>query len=310
MQFTKLVLGVLLAGLGAILLAGHLGFLPAGMGGWLLHYWPVLLVVIGLALLANALNNGLLGWISTLLVIGILAYAAWWAYHHGASAPPSYAKVYDLSRPRVQALTLRARVFGGSLVVGSKSGPRAAKTLDITASGMGGVGHEEGTVPRFLSSGGAAILTWPPSGTHVYQAPLGGDLRVTAPEGLGVRLEAKSLFSEVRADLSHLRPERLDIQAICSGVNVVATGSARPSVIRIHGVMSRVDIRIPPSSPVRIEFLSPLSFRSLPEDFVEQVTGRPKVKVWTSEGSGPPLRIRVESPLIHLRVRREAVRAL
>jgi len=309
-KFTKLVLGVLLAGVGAILLAGHLGFLPAGMGGWLFHYWPILLIAIGLALLANAVNNGLLGWISTILVIGILAYAAWWAYHHGASTPPSYAKVYDLARPRVEAVTLRARVFGGSLVVASKSGPRAARTLDLTASGVGGMGHEEGTAPSFHSSGGAAILDWPPGKPHVYQAPLGGDLRVVAPERMRIRLEAKSLFSEVRTDFSRLRPERFDVEAYGSSVRITATGATSPTLLRVRGTLSNVDLRIPPSGPVRIEFSSALSFRSLPEDFVERKGAHAKVKVWTSDGNGPLLRIRVEGPLIHLRIRREAVRAI
>jgi len=306
-QFTKLVLGVLLAGFGAILLAGHLGFLPAGVGGWILHYWPILLIAVGLALLANAVNNGLLGWISAILVLGLLGYAAWWAYHHGASAQPYVATKLDLSRPPAEALTLRARVMGGSLVVNSKRAAHSPRSVDLIVSGVAVAKDAE---PRFVSSGGAAILDWPAAGSHVYQAPLGGELRATLPDGFRIRLEAKSLFSEVRADFSRLRPERCDIEAICSGVRVIATGSAHPSLIRVHGALASVDLRIPPSGPVRIEFLSPLSFRSLPEDFAEQVAGRSKVKVWTSEGSGPPLRIRVESPFIHLRVRREAVRAL
>jgi hypothetical protein len=304
--FTKLIFGVMLAGLGVVLLAGHLGYLPAGTTGFLAHYWPALLVVIGLALLANAMKSPILGWITTLLVIGALGFGAWWVYHHGASSKPSFTRALDLSRPRAETLTLRARVFGGSLVLGSRPSARGTRAVEVSASGVAG---EERAEPLLVTAAGTAVLEWPARESRVYLAPLGGDLRVLAPEQIRVRLEAKSLFSEVRADFTRLRPERCDIEAICSWVRVLAP-AARPSLVRIRGTLANVELRIPTNCPVRLEFIAPLTFRSLPEDFLEHVGGRSKTKIWTSDGAVPRLLIRVEGPLIHLRVRREALRAV
>jgi len=271
------------------------------------HYWPVLLIAVGVALLANSLRSVLLGWVATILVIGALGFGAWWAYHHGTSTKPSYTKTLDLGRPRAETLTIRARVFGGSLEVESKPGANGKRTLELFAEGVGG---EAGADPHFISAAGAAILDWPSGGSHVYQAPIGGDLRISAPEQLRIRLEAKSLFSGVRADFGRLRPERCEVEAIGSAVRILAPGPSRPALVRIRGTLSNVDLLIPSSCPVRLEFLAPLTFRSIPEDFTEHLGGRSKTKIWTSEGSGPLLLIRVEGPLIHLRVRREPVRAL
>jgi hypothetical protein len=305
--FGKLVLGVFVAGLGIVLLAGNLGYIPAGTGGWFFHYWPVLLVGFGLALLANSLRSALLGWVATFLIIGALALAAWWAYHHGASSPAYYSQSIDLKRSRTETLTLRARVFGGALALGSKVPAANARTLDLIAQGAG---DRDKASPRFVSSGGAGILDWPATGTKVYEAPLGADLKVLAPEHLRLRFEAKILASDVRADLSGLRPERCDIEAIASNVHIVAIGATRPTIIRLRGSFSIYEIKIPASCPVRLEFSAPLAFRSLPEDFVEHRNGRSPIHVWTADGTGPVVRILVDGPLVHVRVRREPLKAI
>lgn len=303
MAFTKLVLGVLLAGVGIILLAGHLGYLPSGSGGWLLQYWPLLLVAIGLALLASALRNPLFGWIATILVIAALAFGAWWVRQHGASSPPQATRTFDLARPRAETLTVRARVFGGSLAVESNAAARSGR-LDVITTGA------DDEDPAFTSSGGAAILDWPDENARVYQAPLGGNLRVLVPPRFRVRLVAKSLFSKVSAGLARLRPERCELEAVASSIGIDATGPVRPSLVQVKGTLSNVDLALPSSCPVRLEFTAPLTFRSLPEDFMEHATGRSKTKIWTSDGSGPAVLVRIEGPLIHLRVRREPVKAL
>jgi len=299
----KLVLGVLLVGLGVVLLAGRLGYLPSDLT-WMFRWWPALLVILGLALLAGALRNPLLGWLATLAVIAALAFGVWWAHRHGGAAPTrEVAKTFDLNRPRAETLTLRARVFGGSIQV-EPNAPARARHLDLITTGT-----ESGSA-EFTSSGGAAILDWPDEDARVYQAPIGGNLRVLVPERTGIRLLAKSLFARVRASFPRLKPELCEVNAIASSVQIDATGPARPSLVRIAGTLSNVELWLPANCPARLEFLSPLSLRSVPDDFTEHVGGRSRTKIWTSEGSGPPVLVRVEGPFVHLKVRREPVRAL
>ena len=302
MGFTKLVFGVLLAGLGVILLAGHLGYLPSGTAGWMLQYWPVLLVLIGLALLASSLRNVLLGWIATILVIGALAFGAWWVHQHGTGTSHEATRTYDLARPAAATLTVRARVFGGAMTIEPNAAARTHQ-VDVVSTGA------NAGDAAFTSSGGAAILDWPDENSRVYQAPLGGGARVLVPAKTRVRLLLKSLFAQVRAELARLRPERCEVDAIGSFVRIDASG-ARPTQVRISGTLANVELFLPANCPARLEFTTPLSFRSVPDDFVEHAMGNSKTKVWTSDGSGPSVLVRVEGPLIHLKVRREPVRAL
>src|SRR3546814_13206841 len=64
----------------------------------LLQYWPVLLVAIGLAFLANAIESPFLGWVAVIAIIGGLAYGAWWAHEHGAPSRPTVETLFNLDR--------------------------------------------------------------------------------------------------------------------------------------------------------------------------------------------------------------------
>ncbi|MGE5176362.1 MAG: LiaI-LiaF-like domain-containing protein [Hyphomicrobiales bacterium] len=306
MGFAKLALGVLLVGVGAILLAGHLGFLPSGSGSWLLQYWPILLVAIGLALLANAIKNAVLGWIATIVVVAALGFGAWWAYHHATPSRPAAVTSFDLDRPRVETLTLRARAFGGAIDVDAGAPGDATRRLELTVRGAGGSPDAH----RYRASNGAALLDWPAAGTHSYQAPIGADVAVHAPARIGLRLETKSLFSSVRADLARLRPERCDFDAKVSNVRVDAAGAARPTSIRLRGFLSRAEILLPANAPVRLVVHAPLTWTSVPDDFLGHAPGRSHDQIWTADGAGRVITIDVEAPLTYLRVKRAPQSAL
>ena len=86
MGFGKLAFGFVLVGMGALLLGAALGYLPHGVWPWLARFWPVLLVGFGLALLANALKNALLG-VMLYLMLAIGLFLNW---------PPSWLLLMTL----------------------------------------------------------------------------------------------------------------------------------------------------------------------------------------------------------------------
>ena len=79
------MIGAILVGLGGVLLASQLGYLPTGVMPWFLQFWPALLVLFGLALLANAMKNVFLGWLTAILAIGAIAFGGWWLAHNKAA---------------------------------------------------------------------------------------------------------------------------------------------------------------------------------------------------------------------------------
>lgn len=306
MSFGKLLFGVLLVGVGGILLASHLGYVPAGTGSWLLHYWPVLLIAIGLAFLANAIKNPFLGWIAVLVIIGGLAVGAWWAHENGAPSAKAVETSYDMDRPRVESLTLRTRVLGGAFTLAEGG---AARRLRVRVEGASDKAEE---AARYTPTKGGALLAWPTRGTHVYDAPPGANVIVRAPDRTPVRVESKSLFSSARVDLSKLRSDRCTFDAVASTVRLDLRGPSRPATVHVKGFLSTVEVLLPASGPVRIDFTSRLTTRSLPDDFLEHATGleRSQTKIWTSEGAGAPLRIVIEGPFLYLKVTREAAKAV
>ncbi len=308
MAFGKLVLGIIMVGLGGLLLAAPLGFLPPGVWPWLLKYWPLLLLSLGLALLANGLKNVVLGVFAAALVVGSLVFAAFWISQHTHAAKTSHESAFDLGKPAVSAITLRGGTLGGSLTLGASTDGKR-RQLQVSVRGVPG---EEDAAPRWSASGGAGVLVWPGRSGIDLSGAVGGQVTVLAPPRTPVRCDWKSYLSSARADLTRLKPERCDFQAIGSTVKVSVGEAARPSRIVVHGFCSSVEIKLPADCPLRIDFTSLLNMRSFPEDFLEHVSGRsgPKATYWSADGTGRPIQIRIEGPFMRLRVTREPVKAV
>ena len=306
MSYGKLLFGVLLVGGGGILLASHLGYVPAGTTAWLLQYWPVLLIAIGLAFLANAIQNPFLGWVAVLVILAGLGWGAWWAHEHGAPSAPALETSYDLDRPLVESLTLRTRTLAGALTL-EDGGPARRLRVEVQ-----GTNDKMDASARYVPTKGGALLEWPPRGEHAYEAPLGVQVHVRAPDRMPVRVESKALFSSARVNLSRLRSDRCTFDAVASNVRLDLRGPSRPASVHVSGCLSAMELLLPASGPVRIEFTSRLTTRSLPEDFAEHARGRSRGKtmIWTSEGSGAPLLIRIDGMFMYLKVTREAAKAV
>jgi len=304
--FGKLVFGIILVGVGALLLAAPLGYLPAGVWPWLLKFWPFLLLGLGLALLANSLKNVVLGVFAAALVVGSLVFGAFWISKHTEAAKLVHESTIDLRKPRVHAVTLQGRTLGGSFTIATE--PDDKGWLRVSVQGVPG---EENAAARWVASQGAGLLQWPARSGLDETATVGGRIDVRTPARTTVRCDWKSYLSSANADMTRLRPERCDFDAVGSSIRL-SIGAARPSRIRIQGFLSNTEIKLPADCPVRIEFSSLLSARSLPDDFLEHVSGRsgPKATYWTADGSGKPLLIRIEGPFMRLRVTREPLKAI
>jgi len=306
MRFGKVVIGIVLAGLGALLLAQTLGYLPAGVWPWLIKFWPYVLLALGFALLANALKNVVIGVIAVALVIACVVFGALWISLYSKTTRTEHMTSIDLERPPVRAVTVQARAIAGSLTVSAD--PNARHAIVLNAHGVAG---EEFAAHRWNASQGSGLLIWPARFRITEPGLVGGTFRVRAPPRTAIRLGLTSYFASTNADLRDLRPEQCDVRAVGSSVRMLV-GPDRPPRIRIHGSLSNIEIRLPANCPARIECTSPLVLRSLPDDFVEHATSSPRGKVtsWTADGPGRPVSIAIEGPFMRVRVVREPVKAL
>src|SRR5262249_11838355 len=119
MSSGKLVFGILLVGIGAILLAGNQGWLPSGSWSWLVHFWPILLVIFGVILLASVARHYVIGLLSAVLVIGAFVFGGWWITHHVRKGKPVPVEWIALGPHAPHTIILRGRMVCGSLTVGA-----------------------------------------------------------------------------------------------------------------------------------------------------------------------------------------------
>ena len=307
MGFLKLLFGALLVGIGGILLGTTFGVISKDVWPSLLQYWPLLLVAVGVALLAHAIKNIVLGWLSAILVIAGLLLGAWWFTTHQPKGSGVAARI-DLARPPVESLTLRAQTLLGRFEFRGED-----------AEG-GGLRVEALHVPEKMRdargwrvAGRAGILEWPRTRGAGGLPPIGGELRVSAPERFPVRLELKAHLSTAEVDLRTLRAERSTFELMGSSIRVLASEQGQPQRIRVRGMLSNVRLRLPANAPVRVVYSSWFGLRSMPQDFIEHLTGRSRDathrdRIFVSEGRGGSILVEINGPLLRVVIDRAPVK--
>jgi len=313
-SFGRLLVGAVLVGIGGILLASQLGYLPAGVMPWFLQFWPALLVLFGLALLANAMKNLFLGWLTAILALAAIAFGGWYLAHNKAAAGTAHLTRNSLARPAVETVTIRATTFGGRLAIGATPGGAGAardsaaranaRSFDVSIRGV----SEKDARYAWNVAGRTAEFIWPVHALVPNTAPFGAELTLQTPERTPIRIHTETVLSGADIDLTRLRPESCELGVMSGGVRL-HVGSSSPQKIRIRGMLGAAEVDLPASGPVRVEFLSPFTARSLPDDFLEHVGGRGKAKIWVSEGKGVPLLIEVDGALLYVKIKRAPVRA-
>ncbi|HEY6572994.1 MAG TPA: hypothetical protein VI198_06705, partial [Candidatus Eisenbacteria bacterium] len=244
--------------------------------------------------------------------IGAIAFGGWWLAHNKAAAGTAHVARHPLDRPPVEALTIRARTFGGrlSLAATGAGGARdsvskaGARTFEAAIRGV----SEKDAEHTWSVGGRTGEFVWPRRVLIPNTAPFGAELELHAPERTPVRLKTETILSGADLDVTKLRPESIDAGVMSGGVRL-RIGASAPEKITIRGALGAAEILLPATGPVRVEFLSPLTARSLPEDFLEHVGGRGKAKIWIAEGKGRPLLIVVDGMFLYVKIKRAPQRA-
>lgn len=302
MSFFKLLFGLLLLGFGGLFMAAALGVLPSGVWPWVMRFWPVLLLAFALILVGKALKNIAIGVFALALVAGAFVAGGYWLSKQAAKRdPPSQTTVIDLGASRAGSIQLRGRTIGGSYTVSVVPGERGK----IAVSGRDLLGRES-TALAWRVEKGAGHLTWPAKAGTGDLAAFGSSFDVRLPERVPIRWDTSNYFAFGTVDFTRGTLRACSTRVVSSSVKL-RVGDARPREILVKGFLSNVEVELPPGCPARVEYTSRLTWHSLPEDFLEHVSGRVKGKAafWTAEGKGPVVRIVVDGHLNRLRVTRE-----
>jgi len=288
MNFGKFAFGALILAVGVLLLAVRVGFAHPDTPILLLRYWPLLLIAFGLAFLAGAIKNPLLGCFAIFLILGGTALGMFWMNNQEKQGKLKHAaSSHDLGKMNVASLSVRVHTIAGSLDLGAS--PARSSALSVAFRGAPGDSAEG---YRLALEGKKAILTWPREEGFALP-PIGAQVTVRAPETVPLTLRWSGWLASMQADFAHLKPSRCVLHEIISTGTITWDDAGRPGEIRVWGMASTLRIRIPGDCPVRVISESPYIFRSLPSDFEEHAEGRGKDRVDAAEGRGAPVKIYV-----------------
>lgn len=302
MSFFKLLVGLILLGFGGLFLAAAMGVLPSGVWPWTMRFWPVLLLAFALVIVSKGLKNIAIGVFALALVAGaFLAGGYWLSKQASKQEPPPPTSVIDLGTPPVSSIQLRGRTIGGLYTVSVVPGQRGT----IGVSGRDVLGRET-TALAWRVEKRAGLLTWPAKPGLGDLASFGSSFDVRLPERIPIRWDTSNYFAFGTTDLTRAAAQSYESRAISSSIKL-SVGEARPREIHVRGFLSNVEVHLPENCAARVEYSSILTWALIPDDFLEHVSAGVKRKAafWTAEGKGPPVRIRIEGPLMRLRVTRE-----
>lgn len=303
MSFFKLLFGLLLLGFGGLFLAAAVGVLPSGVWPWVMRFWPVVLLAFALILVGKALKNIAISVFALALVTGAFVAGGYWLSKHAAKQePPSQTTVIDLGSAGAGSIQLRGRTIGGSYTVSVDPGQRGK----IVVSGRDLLGRES-TALAWKVEKRAGLLTWPAKAGTGDLASFGSSFDVRLPERVPIRWDTSNYFAIGNVDFTRGVLLACSTRVFSSSLKL-RVGEGRPHQILVKGFLSNVDVELPPDAAARVEYTSRLTWHSIPDDFLEHVSGRVKGKAafWTAEGKGPVVRILVDGPMMRLRVTREA----
>ena len=110
MNFGKFAFGALILAVGVLLLAVRVGFAHPDTPILLLRYWPLLLIAFGLAFLAGAIKNPLLGCFAIFLILGGTALGMFWMNSQEKQGKLKHAaSSHDLDKMNVASLSTHGR---------------------------------------------------------------------------------------------------------------------------------------------------------------------------------------------------------
>jgi hypothetical protein len=254
---------LVLIGLGALLLADNLGWLPAGLWPALAQLWPVLIILLGLDLLFGRRSAGR---VSAVLVVGglLVAGALTWAAVRASQLPPGDTQ--PLSQPALQAerLDVRLRFDAGELHVA------ALGAADLALEGAAHNGPGETVRQDYTVADAVGRLTLAQS-THPLIAPFLAARHASARWEVGLNadlpltLDVRTGAATTTLDLSGLNLDALTLRAGVGQTDV--TFPARAARAAVTTGVGDTTLTLPAGMPARITVQSGLANVSVPARF-------------------------------------------
>ncbi|RLC72371.1 MAG: hypothetical protein DRI26_03130 [Chloroflexi bacterium] len=234
--------GVVLLFVGIVLLLQNFDVLPWSLWGTLWRFWPVLLIVIGLDILAGRYNP----WLASALVLAVLGACLGLAiWQHGPSPGPGSA-VSEYSQPLgdLERAEVRIDFAAGSLKLASLS-PGSPNLVEASC--------REGRIrAEFERQGkvGQLRLTNEKEERPPWKG-IGAELEVNLSPDISLALQIKSAATNLNLDLGQLKATKLELNIDAGNCKLRMPSQGSVQVL-VEANAANVEITIPEEMAARI----------------------------------------------------------
>lgn len=277
MDLKRAAEGLTVVGVGLVLLANTLGTLPWSVWWNILSLWPLLLVAIGLDIIGKGTSLDVLRVLSSLLVLGGIAYGAL-VMPVGSGTPWAPFRVLGTvseSEPFSFSEKHDASVKDGIAVVDGGVGQLTVKAGDVMASSEG---FSPGN-PRFdvsTTRGTADVrIALSEGGTWGWPGKAGkAELNVTLDRSVSWALTIDSGVSETTADLTDMKLDELTFKSGVSSAKVTMpkrslSGASGGVPVSMDAGVSSLTLRFAKGDSVRLRVDRGISSINLPSELRE-----------------------------------------
>lgn len=252
--------GILLLFLGIIFLLQNLNVLPWGLWGTLWHFWPVLIIAIGLTILLRFHNVWLVSALILAMLFACLGITVW---QYGASPPAekitsAYSEpLGSLEQAQVEIDFSRGSLTMDSLPYGS---------LNFVEAGSGMRNGDKGIKAEFRRRGseGELHLSLERGGWEFWSKGE-NSWQVRFNRNIPLTLDVKSAASNVHLDLSQLQITEFAMDVDLGNYMVKVPSSAGSVHAYIDADLSNLEIIIPHGVAVKLMADADLSILKVDE---------------------------------------------
>ncbi|HZL06395.1 MAG TPA: DUF5668 domain-containing protein [Coriobacteriia bacterium] len=275
MDLKRAAEGLTVVGVGVVLLANTLGTLPWSVWWNILSLWPLLLVAIGLDIIGKGTGMITLRVLSSLLVLGGIAYGAL-VMPAGSGTPWAPFRVLGTmseSEPFSFSEKHDASLNDGVAVIDGGVGELTIKAGDVLASSAGFSSWN----PRFDVSKDRGVadvrIALGEGGPWGLPGKAGkAELNVTLDRSVSWTLTVDSGVSETTADLSEMKLDGLTFKSGVSSAKVTMpkrslSGASGGVPVSVDAGVSSLTLRFAKGDSVRLRVDRGISSVDLPSEF-------------------------------------------
>lgn len=259
----RIIWGIILIGIGMLFFGENMGWLSMGAGEYISRFWPIILVIIGLAILGDVFKSALFRLLIIIVIIGIFALP--FIFDIPAASNRS-AKSSEASFVLDSAKNLDLSINAGAVEMNIDNQVSSSKAVEASLS------SKYLTLKNSEKRRGDNLkvnLSMKDAVKNIFQVSnVSNKFKVHINNSLNINsLELDAGASTINADFSVFKIENIDMNTGATTLNLKFGEKSAKQNISIDSGASTLNIKVPKESGIQLQYDGGLATKSLPDDF-------------------------------------------